>query len=176
MDYYSYLWLRASDGSPYYAGKGSGRRAVKGYHGVHRPSDKSRILIFPMLNEAEAFASEVALIELFGRKDLGTGCLRNRTNGGEGTSGHHHNSTSCAAISASLLGNKRGVGNTNRVGHHASLETRKKQSMAKMGGKNGFGNPANAARQAARNRGTHHPPETHRKMWDTRFIKTVAWG
>jgi len=40
-------------------------------------------MVFPMLNEAEAFESEVAIIELFGRKDIGTGCLWNLTDGGE---------------------------------------------------------------------------------------------
>lgn len=87
MEFYSYLYLR-EDETPYYAGKGSGKRAFKGRHrGVYPPKDTSRIILFPMLNETEAFESEIALIELFGRKDLGTGCLRNRTNGGEGVSG-----------------------------------------------------------------------------------------
>ena len=83
MDFYSYLWLR-EDGTPYYVGKGSGNRAFtnKG-HNVHRPVSKSRIVVFPMVNEAEAFESEIALIDLFGRKDVGTGYLLNRTGGGE---------------------------------------------------------------------------------------------
>ena len=86
MKFYSYLWLR-EDGSAYYAGKGTGRRAYQraGHH-VRPPKDESRIVVFPMMNEAEAFESEIALIELFGRKDLGTGCLRNRSDGGEGVS------------------------------------------------------------------------------------------
>lgn len=89
MIFYSYLWLR-DDGTPYYVGKGYGNRAYA-YH-WHRhlnpPKDKSKILVFPMANEAEAFESEVALIELFGRKDNGTGCLRNFTAGGEGMAGY----------------------------------------------------------------------------------------
>jgi hypothetical protein len=84
MAFYSYLWLRA-DGTPYYAGKGTGRRAFQssGHGAIHIPKDRTRILVFPMLTEAEAFESEIALIDLFGRKDLGTGCLRNKTNGGD---------------------------------------------------------------------------------------------
>lgn len=83
MHFYSYLWLR-EDGTPYYAGKGIGRRAFFSFgHGAIKcPSDPSRILVFPMLNESEAFESEIALIGLFGRKDTGTGCLRNKTFGG----------------------------------------------------------------------------------------------
>ncbi len=87
MSFYSYMWLRAN-GTPYYVGKGRNRRAFIGSaHGVHRPKDPSRILVFPMLNETEAFESEKALIELFGRKDNGTGILRNLTDGGDGVSG-----------------------------------------------------------------------------------------
>jgi hypothetical protein len=91
--FYSYLWLRskagfAPAGTPYYAGKGSGNRACSAQHNVRPPKDRSRIVIFPMLNEAEAFESEMALIELFGRQDNGTGILRNRTDGGDGPSGY----------------------------------------------------------------------------------------
>ena len=83
MGFYSYMWLR-EDGSPYYVGKGTRRRAyVRHTHRVAPPTESSRILVFPMLSEAEAFESEIALIELFGRKDIGTGCLRNLTDGGE---------------------------------------------------------------------------------------------
>ena len=81
MEFYSYLWLRA-DGTPYYAGKGKGNRAhIRGSHRLRPPDDNSRILIFPMASEADALESEIALIDLFGRKDLGTGCLRNFTTG-----------------------------------------------------------------------------------------------
>ncbi len=86
MRFYTYLWLR-SNGTPYYVGKGRGNR-VYNSHPHHRPpKDRTRIIIFPMLNEAEAFESEKALIELFGRKDSGTGILRNLTDGGEGPAG-----------------------------------------------------------------------------------------
>jgi len=81
--FYSYLWLRR-DTTPYYAGKGSGRRAfINADHGVHCPASDSRILVFMHATEAEAFESEKSFIRWFGRKDLGTGCLRNRTDGGD---------------------------------------------------------------------------------------------
>src|SRR5207253_2449071 len=44
------------------------------------------ILVQPYPSEADAFAAEVFLISYFGRKDLGTGCLRNLTDGGDGIS------------------------------------------------------------------------------------------
>lgn len=81
MGFYSYLWLR-EDESPYYVGKGCGQRAFKSNgHYCRRPLLDSHIVVFPQDSE-----SERALIDLFGRKDLGTGCLRNLTNGGEGGS------------------------------------------------------------------------------------------
>ena len=81
--YYTYLWLREK-GTPYYVGKGKGNRAyTSNGHGVHRPVEAERIVIYPAESEADAFETEVALIWYYGRKDLGTGCLRNLTDGGE---------------------------------------------------------------------------------------------
>ena len=85
--FYTYLWLR-EDGTPYYVGKGSGSRAYTSWaHGVHKPAYKNRILVQEFPTEKDAFAAEIFLIAYYGRLDLGTGCLRNLTDGGEGPSG-----------------------------------------------------------------------------------------
>lgn len=88
MGFYAYLWLR-EDGTPYYAGKGTGKRAFsnKG-HSVSPPRDSSRIVVFRRSSEQDAFETEMELIRNWGRKDNGTGCLYNYTNGGEGMAGH----------------------------------------------------------------------------------------
>ena len=88
MCYYTYAYLR-EDGTPYYIGKGKGRRAYKlSGRRVKPPEDKGRILILKQdLTEEEAFRHEIYMIDVFGRKDLGTGILRNLTSGGEGSSG-----------------------------------------------------------------------------------------
>ena len=88
MEYYTYAYLR-EDKSPYYIGKGKGNRAYRRRDkGIKPPKDKSRILILKQnLTEEESFRHEVYMIAVFGRKDLGTGILHNRTNGGEGSSG-----------------------------------------------------------------------------------------
>ena len=93
--FYVYMYLRANNsknglaGTPYYIGKGTSRRAYQNSsRNFKAPTDKSKIqIISNNLTETEAFALEITLISLFGRIDLGTGCLRNLTNGGEGASG-----------------------------------------------------------------------------------------
>jgi hypothetical protein len=87
--YYTYAWLRV-DGTPYYIGKGCGKRCfVRGGRSISPPSDPSRIIILKKsLTEGEAFRHEKYLIFVFGRVDLGTGILHNRTDGGDGTSGY----------------------------------------------------------------------------------------
>jgi len=82
--YYVYEWLR-EDGTPYYIGKGEGFRAY--CKRPYRPKDKNRInIIKENLTEQEAWDLETELIAIYGRKDLGTGILKNKTDGGEGGS------------------------------------------------------------------------------------------
>jgi hypothetical protein len=85
--FYTYAYLR-EDKTPYYIGKGSERRIYSTNRKFKPPKDKSRIIFLKKnLTEAEAFRHEVYMIAVLGRKDLGTGILHNRTDGGEGTSG-----------------------------------------------------------------------------------------
>lgn len=83
-NYYTYAYLR-EDSSPYYIGKGKGRRAWSKQHRVHLPTDPSRIVLLAEgLTDDCAKAMEKELIAKYGRKDLGTGILQNQTDGGDG--------------------------------------------------------------------------------------------
>ena len=87
MIYYTYAYLR-EDRTPYYIGKGKWKRIhKKGKTEIKPPKDKTRIIFLKQnLTEEEAFKHEIYMISVFGRKDLGTGILRNLTDGGEGSS------------------------------------------------------------------------------------------
>jgi hypothetical protein len=85
--FYTYAYLR-EDKTPYYIGKGQGKRI---YQSIGKPCNKpskDRIIFLKKnVTEKEAFNHEKYMIDVFGRKDLGTGILYNKSDGGEGPSG-----------------------------------------------------------------------------------------
>lgn len=125
--YYTYAYLR-EDGTPYYIGKGQKNRAfMKSSGEVRPPKDKSRVIFLKQnLTEEEAFNHEKYMIAVFGRKDLMTGILRNKTDGGEGSSGLIHSEETKKIMSEAKKGKSK------------SEEHRKKLSEANKGKNNPF--------------------------------------
>jgi hypothetical protein len=86
--FYVYAYLR-ENGTPYYIGKGSkGRVFDRNTHTIKPPTDKNRIVFLETkLTNIGALALERRMIRWYGRIDIGTGILRNRTDGGDGSPG-----------------------------------------------------------------------------------------
>jgi hypothetical protein len=140
--FYTYAYLR-EDKTPYYIGKGSnGRIYATQDRIVPPPTDKSRIIFLKQnLTEEEAFRHEVYMIAVYGRKDLGTGILRNLTNGGEGMSGHIQSEEHKRKVAIANTG-RRHLDETRRKMRDSwevrkltpfSEETRQRMSQSKKG-------------------------------------------
>jgi hypothetical protein len=115
-----YRWCvyihRRPDGSPFYVGKGTRRRAIDfspsrrtvwhrnvvAKHG----RENIRVQVIPCVCEAEAFALERVHIAI-ARADGST--LANLTDGGEGASGHVATASQLAALAKGRVKGKRGV-------------------------------------------------------------------
>jgi group I intron endonuclease len=172
--FYVYLWLRSNDSehgpkfSPYYVGKGRGKRAFeKCGRTVPAPRDSSYIaFVQEGLTEAEAFSLEIYCIQLYGRIDLGTGILRNRTDGGEGTSGTVISEETRRKLSEAHRGEKHYAWGQRgelspKWGKPRSEETKRKMSEARQGEKHPLW-------------GKKHSEETKKKMSETRTGKIFS--
>jgi hypothetical protein len=139
MNYYTYAYLR-EDRTPYYIGKGQGNRAYRrSKKDIKPPKDKSRIIFLKQnITEEEAFKHEIYMIAVFGRIDLGTGILHNRTDGGDGVSGYVCSEETKKKISEAKKGKtaseetKRNMSEAHKGRTH-SEESRIKMSEAQKG-------------------------------------------
>ena len=143
--FYTYAYLR-EDKTPYYIGKGQGNRVYKKCKGTKPPKNKSRIIFLKQnLTEEEAFKHEKYMIAVFGRKDLKTGILHNRTDGGEGSSGAIRSAEFKLNLSKinknktlseehkEKIGNAQKGDKNHNYGKSASQETKIKMSKAQLG-------------------------------------------
>ncbi len=167
--FYAYAHLRP-DGTPFYIGKGFGKRShefTSGRTSHHRnivaKHGRENIIVevMPCRSEAEAFLREQLAIKALRRAGVK---LVNITDGGEGCSGRPVSAETRAKIAASNRGKVRtpemrervsaskmgkpGIkGVQHMLGKKHSAETRAKMSLAALGNKRGIGNKGGLGRK-----------------------------
>jgi hypothetical protein len=177
-NFYVYTYLR-ENGTPYYVGKGKGRRAYLNGRIPPKPSQLERIQIVKNnLTEKEAFALECNLIAEYGRKDLGTGILQNCTDGGEGVAGRIATPETIQKRVAKSTGKKRTPEQKERM-RQAQLNRKEKTAEEKeaialkislkklgipLGSKSAAHKEKLSKTLAGRNKGIPKTEETKQKM------------
>lgn len=171
-DFYVYALLLADGVTPFYIGKGKGRRWLIHESPCHLRGNGHRsnvikkllreigqvpkIKIAENLTEAEAHASEVKLIAIFGRHPNGP--LVNKTDGGEGVvdcSGEIGRKISAAKMGHPVSAETRALLQAANLGTKASAETKEKMSMSMKGKQRA---PEHNEKLAATKRGKPRPP------------------
>ncbi len=141
LEYYIYAYIRKSDNTPYYIGKGKNKRAWSKDHNVSVPKDKTKIIIMETnLTEIGALALERFYINWYGRKDNNTGILLNRTDGGDTTSGYIPSEHTKKLIGDKLRGVPKPKGHGEKISKFRKTfkyteESKQKMSLAKKGKK-----------------------------------------
>lgn len=160
-EYYTYAYLRELDGTPYYIGKGKKKnkkyysRTTARHSNITIPPKKRILILKEFEFEFDAYAHEKYMISIFGRKDLGTGILHNRSDGGEGTTNmSQYAKKKCGEIHKGKIlsqETKLKISKTRKKREYKCSEELKRYFSEKYAGK---GNP---------NYGKRHSPEVLKK-------------
>jgi len=182
-------------GSPFYVGKGHGRRAYTHLSGCQRQRREGYGSLFyrklrkmlscgiqpeieivmDMLTEDEAFAFERELIRCIGRRNLGKGPLCNLTDGGDGASGHVVSEEVRQRIREKHLGKTLSCEHRQRIGdairgREVSEETRRRIGDCRRGKKH---SKKTRQRLSQHFYGKKHSAETRAKMSAAHRLSSV---
>lgn len=136
--FYVYGYFEIDCSNPFYIGKGQGNRMWEHFKPTVLHSNdmfhcKLRSMVFndqkvivqiikDNLTEVEAYEYEIQLIFQYGRRDLGTGCLINQSDGGEGRSGF---------IQSDATREKMAIAMTGKIQPESQIERRRKKNTGK---------------------------------------------
>jgi hypothetical protein len=144
-NFYVYGHFTKNSNELFYIGKGKGERAHELINGrsiwwnniVNKHGVEIKIL-YNNLTESESLLLETQLIKQYGRRDLGTGCLVNMTDGGEGSSGRITSIESRNKMSLAKTGKTLSIEHKKKLSDahkNVSDEAKRKMSDSKRGKK-----------------------------------------
>lgn len=179
--FYTYLHCKP-DGTPFYVGKGCGKRAYSlGDRGQHHARIVAKhgieIFIFNCESEHGAFRDEVQQIAQLRREGFS---LVNRTDGGEGSSGNIHSEEIRAKMRGRRVSDEarakisaRMKGTAYHAGHKNSKDSRMRMSEAQKARTDLAGNSFGVA-----NRGVPKPPRSkeHRERLSASRLGVSPWN
>lgn len=132
-----FVYVYSANGIPFYVGKGKGKRDICHLYSSQKGSCAKEIAILKNTTDAvitvhrvadnlsndDALLLERQLIKKYGRINLGTGTLVNRTSGGQGNSGYIMSEAQKSLISKQFKGKK-----------HSAERNRRKSEYNKANG------------------------------------------
>jgi hypothetical protein len=182
---YVYRHIRLDKNEPFYIGIGKLPNYKRAYEKQKRnqfwqnivaKTDYEVEILFDDISWEEAEKKEIEFISLYGKRDNGTGCLVNISNGGGGTKGFKHSEEA-----------KRKIGeeSRNRKRTPRSEETKLKLRLANLGkiGSNAGKSPSKETREkiantlrgrVGANKGRKWSEETKRKISETKRLNPTC--